>query len=179
MYTAFLRLHRELYGWSAGLACTRTWAASLTAPKRKVRCQLLRGSRHWYMKMRRKSQSLSHRARPLRLDQALTLCFREGSMADYVDSWPLFLRHRKKAVKLKTYNGLTSAPGVFLSTLTKRSLDVSFIEAILHCGSKRKAEHTELEGSRPRNTIKTLWALVTDHHSKARQTISAQTPQYI
>lgn len=31
----------------------------------------------------------------------------------------LFLRHRKKAVKLKTNNGLTSAPGVFLSTSLK------------------------------------------------------------
>jgi hypothetical protein len=34
----------------------------------------------------------------------------------------------KKAGKLKTYTGLTSAPGVFLSTLTERSSGVDLRE---------------------------------------------------
>lgn len=84
----------------------KTWASSLMRRMALV-----------YKDEKKKSKPVPYRAQSLCLDQALRLCFREGSMADYVDSWPLSSLDRKKAVKLKTCNGLTSAPGVFLSTL--------------------------------------------------------------
>lgn len=55
-----------------------------------------------YKDEKKKNQSLYHTEFTLCVDQALKLCLREGSMADYDDdSWLLFLRHRKEGSKVK------------------------------------------------------------------------------
>lgn len=75
VYTALSRLEGELWGWSSGPACTRPGL------------HLLCDAWHWYIKMRRKNQSLCH------TELSLCVWIRHWGFASGKETWQTMLIH--------------------------------------------------------------------------------------